>query len=157
MKSIKSKKHTDAMQRNPESVQNDEESKKNDFLEKVIKYLKTDDLVRKERLEYRDRMQTLNEIKGDLESYILRYLDNIQEEQLEIKDNCKLTKYESIRKGTLKKDIIKQSICEQLQKEHLVKNEQEGIALAELTCQAMENKREVKHKICLRRTIKRKK
>lgn len=130
---------------------------KKDFLEKVIKYIKTDDLIRKETLEYKEKINTLKEQKDDLETYILRYLNTVEENQINIDHNGKLAKYESVRKSSINKDIIKESICEQLKKENIIKDENKIKELAELTYDTMEKKREIKKKTYLKRTFEKKK
>lgn len=130
---------------------------KNEFLEKIIKYIKIDDLIRQETSEYREKINTLKEEKNEMESFILRYLDHVEENVVNVQGAGKLTKQESIRKGGLNKDIIKDSIYEQLKKEKLVTDEKIGKELAENTFNLMEEKREKKSKIYLKRTMERKK
>ena len=124
-----------------------------DFLEKIVKYVKIDDLIRKETADYRDKMATLKEEKIDMEKYILRYLDSVNEQMVNMSGNGKLLKTESIRKSSINKDIIKESIFEQLKKEKLVENDEKGRELVESTFQLMENKREIKKKVYLKRTF----
>lgn len=130
---------------------------KTDFLEKIIKYVKIDNLIRKETVEYKERVNTLKEDKQELEGYILRYLEDAKEEVINIEGSGKLTKYESVRKGGINKDIIQQSICDQLKKEKLIQDEKKIKDLAELTYNIMESKREKKVKTVLKRTFKREK
>ena len=103
---------------------------KKDFLEKIVKYMKTDDLIRKETLDYKEKLNTLKEQKEELETYILRYLDTVEEDQINIDGNGKLAKCESVRKSGINKDIIKESIYEQLKKENIVKDEKKLKELA---------------------------
>jgi hypothetical protein len=130
---------------------------KNDFLEKIIKYVKIDNLIRKETVEYKERVNTLKEDKQELENYILRYLEDKKEDIVFIEGSGKLTKYESIRKSGLNKDIIKQSICDQIKKEKLMTDDNKIKELAELTYEVMENKREKKVKTTLKRTFNKEK
>jgi hypothetical protein len=130
---------------------------KKDFLEKIVKYMKTDDLIRKETLDYKEKLNTLKEQKEELETYILRYLEAVEEDQINIDGNGKLAKCESVRKSGINKDIIKESIYEQLKKENIIKDEKKIKELADLTYDTMEKKREVKKKVYLKRTMERKK
>lgn len=130
---------------------------KDEFLEKIVKYIKTDDLIRQETLEFKEKINTLKEEKSEIETFILRYLDHADEDIINIAGNGKLSKQESIRKGGLNKDIIKQSIFEQLKKENIIKDEKKGKELAENTYNLMEGKREKKTKVYLKRTFERKK
>lgn len=138
-----------------EQNKNDEKKKfiERDFLEKVIKYIKTDDLIRKETLDYKEKISTLKEQKDNIETYILRYLDTIEEDQIKIEHNGKLSKYESVRKSSINRDIIKDSIYEQLKKENIISDEKKLKELVELTYDTMEKKRDVKKKVYLKRTF----
>lgn len=125
------------------------------FKEKVIKYIKIDDLMRKETIDYREKMNTLKEEKEELQTYMLRYLDTMEQETVNIAGTGKLSKCESIRKGTINKDLIKQAICEQLKKDKIVKDDKTGKELAENTYNLMESKREIKKKVYIKRTFER--
>lgn len=135
---------------------NDNDAKqyiKSDFLEKLVKYVKTDNLIRKETVEFREKINTLKEDKEELETYILRYLDNVNQDFVELSGSGKLTKYESVRKSSINQDIIKQSIVDQIKKEKLMADENEIKKLAESTYEIMEGKREKKVKTVLKRTF----
>lgn len=125
------------------------------FKEKVIKWIKIDDLMRKETIEFRDKMNTLKEEKEEMQTFMIRYLDSMDENIIDVKGSGKLSKCESVRKGTINKDLIKQSICEQLKKEKIVKDDKAGLELAENTYNLMESKREIKKKVYLKRTFDR--
>jgi hypothetical protein len=130
-----------------------EDYQKNDFFEKIIKYIKFDDLIRKETVEYREKVNSLKEQKLELETFILRYLDTIEQDTINIGGDNKITKYESVRTCALNEEIIKNCIFEQLKKENIVKDENKCKELVENTFNLMQNKREKKSKICLKRTI----
>lgn len=127
------------------------------FMEKIVKYIKIDNLIRKETVEYKEKINTLKEEKQEMEAFILRYLDTKDEKVIQIADSGKLTKYESVRKSSLNKDIIKQSIVDQIKKEKIITDETRINELAELTCQLMDSKRETKTKTVLKRTFTKKK
>lgn len=143
-----------------EEAENEEIKKKaketyiqTDFFEKVIKYVKTDNLIRKETIEFREKINTLKEEKQDLENFILRYLDVQEENVININGSGKLTKYESVRKKGINKDIIQQAICDQIKKEKLVTDDKKLKELAEETYNIMEGKREKTVKTVLKRTF----
>ena len=128
------------------------------FMENLTKYISTDDLIRQETIEYKEKMATLKEYKQELEEYLIKSLDKINQDVIFLNDgSCKLTKYESVRKGGLKKDVIKQSISEQMLKEKLVSDDKKAQELAEITYNLMESKRIVTTKTCLKRTNKKEK
>lgn len=124
------------------------------FMEKIVKYIKIDNLMRKETIEYKEKINTLKEEKQEMEACILRYLETKNEKVIQIADSGKLTKYESVRKSGLNKDIIKQSIIDQIKKEKLLDDNSKINELAEMTCQLMDSKRETKTKVVLKRTFK---
>jgi hypothetical protein len=124
-----------------------------DFYEKVIKYVKTDNLIRKESTEFREKINTLKEEKQDLENFILKYLDLQEENVININGSGKLTKYESIRKKGINKDIIQQAIYDQIKKEKLITDENKIKDLVEATYNVMEGKREKTTKTVLKRTF----
>lgn len=143
------------------NIDEDEEIKKKakqtfiqtDFLEKVIKYIKTDNLIRKETVEFREKMTTLKEEKQDLETFILRYLDFQEENVININGSGKLTKYESVRKKGMNKDMIQQAICDQIKKEKLVTDDTKIKEIADATYNIIENSREKTVKTVLKRTF----
>lgn len=126
------------------------------FLDNIIKYVKIDDCIRMETAEYKEKVATLKESKAELESTILKYLDEAQENIVNMQGSGKLIKYESIRKGALNKDIIKQSMFERIKKENIITDENKINELVEQTVDMMEGKREIKKKVCLKRTFEKK-
>ena len=141
-------------------VENDEISKKakenyakTNFVEKITKYVKYDELMKKEIAMYREKMNTLKEEKNELEMFILRYLDVINQDIVNMGDGSKLTKYESVRKSGLNEEIIKKSIYEQLKSENLISDDNKLKQLTESTFNLMQNKREIKRKVCLKRIV----
>ncbi len=128
-----------------------------EFTEKVRKYVYTDDLMRKISLEHRENMATLKEDKQELEKHIIRYLDTVDQDIINIPGSGKITKYESTTRKAINKELIVQSIFEQLKKEKLIKNDEEGKALAIATFELMDGKRAKQVKMCLKRTVEKKK
>lgn len=151
----------DPNNKNTTNVANDEDIKRKakeafiqtDFFEKVIKYVKTDNLIRKETADFREKINTMKEEKQELEKFILRYLEIQEENVININGSGKLTKYESIRKKGINKDIIQQAISDQLKKEKLVTDDKKLKELVEATYNIMEGKREQTVKTVLKRTF----
>lgn len=128
-----------------------------DFLEKVIRYVKTDNLIRKEAAEYKEKMATLKDEKQELENFIIRYLDIQENNVININGSGKLTKYESVRKSGINKEIIQQSIYDQIKKDKVLTDETKIKELVNAMYEAMEGKREKKVKTVLKRTFIREK
>lgn len=138
----------------------DEKSSNNvteNFKDKLAKFIFMDNLIRQETIEYREKIETLKSQKDYLSEYIMRYLENINENIIELGDNGTIRKYESVRKGGINKEIIEQSIYEKLKQEKIEMTDEECKKLASATYEAMNNKREIKTKTTLKRTIKKSK
>lgn len=127
------------------------------FREKIIKFIKLDDLIREETIAYKEKIETLKLQKEEVSGYILRHLEDVGEKEIDLQTKGKISKYTSTRKSGLNKDIIQQSIYEKLKNDKLVKTDEEGKLLAQATYDIMEGKREVKTKVTLKRIVKREK
>ena len=125
----------------------------NKFLENVIKYLQTDDIIRKKTNEYRDDIKILKESKNDLEEYVIRYLDKEKEDYIDIRGKGKLIKKKTITKSVIKLDNIKESIFEELTQRKLFETNDEKICLIENILEKIDKKRSVKEKTVLKRTF----
>lgn len=128
----------------------------NEFVEYITKYIKTDDLIREITMKCRESVTNLKEQKEELEKYLIKYLDSAEKDSICVPGSGKITKYESVRKGAINKEIIQQSIFEQLKKENIIKDDQKGKELVEATYNLIEGKREKKVKTVLKRTLERK-
>lgn len=80
-----------------------------EFQENVVKFVKLDDLIRKKQKEICD----LKEQKKPCEQFILKFLDQIEENVIEI-TNGKLRKNKSETKAALSQDVIKNAISEKI-------------------------------------------
>jgi hypothetical protein len=80
-----------------------------EFQENVVKFVKLDDLIRKKRTE----LTELTDQKKPCEAYILKYLDDIGENVIDI-TNGKLRKNRSETKATLTQDVIKKALSEKI-------------------------------------------
>lgn len=129
----------------------------NNFREKIIRFVKLDDLIREETILFKEKLETLKSQKEELSAYILRHLEDVGENEIDLEKQGKISKYTSIRKSGLNKDIIQQSIYEKLKNEKLIKTDDEGKILAQATYEIMESKRKVNEKVTLKRVIKREK
>lgn len=111
----------------------------NTFKDTVIKYIKLDDTI-KQKLE---EIKELKAKKKETEEYIISYLEKSNNKAVEIKNNTlRLNKYES--KSTLKIDEIKDTL----------KNKMSDPTMIETIFENMNNKREKKIRVSLKRTHK---
>lgn len=113
-----------------------------EFQENVIKFVKLDDLIRKKKQE----VSELSDQKKPCEEFILKYLDNVNENVIEITDG-KLRKNKSETKAALKQDVIKNAINEKIADPKIV----------EEILNLMEMKRPLNTHVNLKRTAKRNK
>lgn len=100
-----------------------ENFKKNELYDRIVKYLKIDNIIRDLRKQLREKVKTLNQQKEDMEKFILRYLNDQEEDQITISGDGKLTKCVSKRKGVIKPDNIKQSVIYSLKKDKIITDE----------------------------------
>lgn len=128
-----------------------------EFLDKVIKYIKIDDLVRKKMEEHKEEIKVLKTDKQELEGYIIQYLQKMEEQFININGSGKLIKNESITKGALKVDTIKESLIENIQKENLITdNDKQNEFIANIL-NLIDTKRPRKTRTYLKRTFEKKK
>lgn len=130
---------------------------KNKFLENVVKYLKTDDLLKKKQKEHKEELQTLKDDKNELEGFILRYLDRKGENYVEIKGNGKLIKNKSETKSAIKAENIREGILDGLKAEKLIEKEEETLEIINKIMDIIDNKRTVTTRTYLKRTKEQKK
>lgn len=126
------------------------------FFENVIKYLQTDDLIKKKQKEHRDEIKDLKDEKTDLEAYILRYLDRAGEDTIDVGGKCTLTKSKTETKASIKSENIREGILEGLQKEKLVQDDQKTIKIINDIMDLIEGKRTVNTRTFLKRNDKKK-
>jgi hypothetical protein len=98
--------------------QDEENALSPEFTEKVLLYIKYDDLIREKMAEIKE----LKNQKKPCEQYILSYLESKDAPFVKVK-NGKLIKNKSETKGSLKLDIIKTAIMEGVKNEKIVKED----------------------------------
>jgi hypothetical protein len=132
------------------STKKNEESISNDFKEKIINYIKVDDLIRKKQ----DEIKELKDKKDEAEEFILKFLDKSDSTFVNIPGG-KLIKNQSETKAPLKIEIIKEAIVESIKKEKLVENDEVNKKLLDDIIDLMEVKRGKVNRINLKRTFAR--
>jgi hypothetical protein len=105
----------------------------NDFKEKIIKYIKIDDLIRIKQEEIKE----LKSQKEPCETYILRYLDTMEQTFVDIQGKGKLIKNQSESKAPLKLDMIKDAIKEGISNEKLVADDVKCAQILDNICYLM--------------------
>jgi len=108
-----------------------------EFQENVVKFVKLDDLMRKKQQE----MTELRDQRKPCEQYILKYLDSVDENVIEI-TNGKLRKNKAETKAALTQDVMKNAISEKVSDPKIV----------EEILKIMETKRPLSTHVNLKRT-----
>jgi len=112
----------------------------NDFKNKIIRWVKLDDDLRK----IRETVKEINDEKKQAEEYILSYLDNIGQSEIAI-DDGKLTKQVSKSQAPLKKENIQKAIND------IVKDDNKSSIITDHILKS----RETKEKISIKRVKER--
>jgi hypothetical protein len=131
--------------------------KKNELLDHIIKYVQIDNLIRDKRKEIREDIKVLNDRKKRMEVFILKYLDDINQEQVNIDGTGKLKKNVSQVKGAIKIDNIKKSIEDGIKKEGIIKDDKRLSVLLESILDLIDKNRPVTKRVYLKRIAERKK
>lgn len=124
--------------------------------DKVVKYLKIDDIIREQKAVLRNNLKELNEQKQGLEKFILRYLDDVQEDvegEKKFLDYGKGKLVKNIKKTPepIKPENVKESVSTTLKKEF---NDDERVSkLLDEILTNIQSKRKIKESISLVRTF----
>jgi len=129
---------------------NTDQQVSNDFKEKIISFIKVDDLIRKKQEEIKE----LREKKEDYEEYILKFMDKSEASFVNIPGG-KLIKNQSETKAPLKIEIIKEAITEGIKKEKLTESEEINKKVLDDIIELMEVKRGKVNRVNLKRTFER--
>jgi hypothetical protein len=125
---------------------------KSELMEKIIKYIKIDDSIKEKQRELREQTKCLKTQKSDMEKYILSYLENINEDYVNIQGTAKLTRTTSISKGAIKPDNIKVSIIDGLKQQKINLDEKKINEVLENVMDSIDKNRPTKTKTYIKRT-----
>jgi hypothetical protein len=127
--------------KNEDSSENEGEYELNDeFKNKVIAYVKADDKLR----EIQNSMKDLRKVKKDTEEAILRHLERLGENMINITGG-KLRKNQYESKEALKKEFIKEALSDKIK----------DVVAVEDLLEKMESKRKLKINVSIKRTFER--
>jgi hypothetical protein len=112
----------------------------NDFKNKIVRWVKLDDDLRK----IRETVKEINDEKKQSEEYILSYLDNIGQSEIAI-DDGKLTKQVSKSQAPLKKENIQKALFD------ITKDDSKASMMADYILKS----RETKEKVSIKRVKER--
>jgi len=132
----------------------DDDSKKlgTKFLENVIKYLEIDDTIKQKQDEHREEVKNLKDTKGELEGYIIRYLDRKGKNEINIGNGKgQLVKEVKDSKSPIKPENIREGILDGLKKSEFGETDEETLKLINSIMDSIDTKRAVTQRTCLRR------
>jgi hypothetical protein len=121
-------------------------------LDRVVKYIKIDDIIKKKQQEHRKEMKTIKDHKDKLEQFLIDYLDKIDQEYIQVGDKGTLTKTESRTKTSIKMEDISISLIEGFKKHKIYDDIAEIKRVVEDFVETIENRRDVKVRKYLKRT-----
>jgi hypothetical protein len=143
MKYEKEKKQFAEGETNEMTEEEEAEYFKTVVIERVIKYLKVDELIKKKQEEFRNEMKYIKECKDGLEKFLIEYLDKINEDEFTMDNMGSLVKTESKTVSLPKMEDISVSLVEGLKKHELCKDDDDLKKIVQDFMNAIELKRKV--------------
>lgn len=125
---------------------------KTELMEKIIKYIKIDDSIKEKQKEIREQIKCLKTQKGDMEKYIITYLESINQDFVNIEGKAKLIKTVSTTRGTIKEDNIKTSLIDGIKKQNINLDSKKVDDLLESVMEFVDKNRPTKTRTYIKRT-----
>ena len=121
-------------------------------LDRVVKYIKIDDIIKQKQQDHKKEMKTIKDHKDKLEQFLIEYLDKIDQEYIQVGDKGTLTKTETRTKTSIKMEDISISLIEGFKKHKIYEDIAEIKRVVEDFVETIENRRDVKVRKYLKRT-----
>jgi len=121
-------------------------------LDRVVKYIKIDDIIKQKQQEHKKEMKTIKDHKDKLEQFLIDYLDKIDQEYIQVGDKGTLTKTESRTKSSIKMEDISISLIEGFKKHKIYDDIADIKRIVEDFVETIENRRDVRVRKYLKRT-----
>lgn len=121
-------------------------------LDRVVKYIKIDDIIKQKQQEHKKEMKTIKDHKDKLEQFLIDYLDKIDQEYIQVGDKGTLTKTESRTKSSIKMEDISISLIEGFKKHKIYNDIADIKRVVEDFVETIENRRDVRVRKYLKRT-----
>lgn len=128
----------------------------NELLERITKYLKIDSKIKEKQKEVREYMRTMKEQKESMEKYIIKYLEDVNEEFIKIDGEGKLVRTQTITRGAINNENIKTSVGNSLKKENIKLDDKTFMSLIQTILEQVETNRPKKTKTYIKRTKEKK-
>ena len=90
-----------------------------ELVEKITKYFQIDEVMKEKQKEAREAMKNLKNQKDNIEKFIISYLENINEEYVQISGKGRLVRKVSVTKGAINTDNISKSLFSGLKKSNI--------------------------------------
>jgi hypothetical protein len=138
-------------------IENMDEEARNNYArtviaDKVIKYMKIDDLIKQKQDEHKKEIKQMKEGKEALEKFLIEYLDKINEECINVGKKASLIKTESKRAAPIKVEDISTSLIDGFKKFEIYDDDEQIERVVKEFISTIEAKREVKTRKYLKRT-----
>ena len=139
------------------SINNLDESARKEYiqtvvLERVIKYIKLDDVIKQKQTEHKKEMKAIKDSKEKLELFLIDYLDKVDEEYIQLGNKSTLIKTEVITKAPPKMEDIGVCLIEGFKKHELYKDNVDIKDIIKDFIESIDAKRDVKTRKFLKRT-----
>jgi len=128
----------------------------NELLERITKYLKFDEKIKEKQKEVREYMKVMKEQKESMEKYIIKYLEDVNEEYIKIDGQGKLVRTQTITRGVINNENIKSSIITSLKKENIKLDDKTFMNLIQTILTEVETNRPKKTRTFIKRTEEKK-
>jgi hypothetical protein len=129
----------------------------NELLDRITKYLKIDSKIKEKQKEVREYMKTMKEQKDSMEKYIIKYLEDVNEEYIKIDGQGKLVRTQTITRGVINNENIKTSVGNGLKKQNINLDDKTFMNLIQTILEQVETNRPKKTKTYIKRTKETKK
>ena len=92
--------------------------------DKIIKYLRIDVTLKRRQKEHREELKAIKQTKKDLENFIISYLDKIEQEFIEIKNQAVLTKKTYERKEPIRLEKIEDVLINKFSEDNILPDDE---------------------------------
>ena len=120
--------------------------------DRVIKYLKLDDLMKEKQAEHKKEIKTIKDTKEQLEQFLITYLDKVNEEYIQLGGKSTLTKVEKESISPPKMEDVSVCLIEGFRRHEIYDNDDKIKQVVEDFMKQIEIKRERKVRKYLKRS-----
>lgn len=135
---------------NKNKSEDDDEYVKTVVVERVVKYLKLDDVIKEKQAEHRKEMKVIKDAKDQLESFLIEYLDKINQDYIECKGS-QLVRTETQTKAPPKMEDISVSLIDGFRKHEIYEDDDEIKRVVKDFMELIEERREIKTRKYIKR------